>query len=61
MKQTYRFPKIKTKQPVQLKFPFGVPAVTQWVKDPALPQLQPRSQLWLGFDPWPGNFHVLWV
>ena len=24
-----------------------------------LPQLQCRSQLWLGFNPWPGNFHML--
>ena len=29
-----------------------VPAVAQWVKDPALPQLQ------LGFNLWPGNFHM---
>ena len=20
----------------------------------------PRSLLWCGFDPWPGNFHMLW-
>ena len=26
-----------------------------WVKDPALLQLQLRSQLWVGSDPWPGN------
>ena len=26
-----------------------------WVKDPALPLQWPR------FDPWPGNFHMLWV
>ena len=32
-----------------------VPAVAQWVQDPALPQL------WLGFDPWPRNFHMPWV
>ena len=25
------------------------------VKDPSL------SLLWLGFDPWPGNFHLLWT
>ena len=30
-------------------------AQAQRVKDPALPQLQLRSQLWLGSDPWPGN------
>ena len=33
----------------------------QWVKDPALPQLQHRSQLQCGFDLWPGKFHMLWV
>ena len=31
------------------------------VKDLALPQLQQRAKLQLGFDPWPRNFHVLWV
>ena len=36
----------------------GVTTVAQWVKDLALLQLQHRSQLWLGFDPWPGNFHI---
>ena len=39
----------------------GVPAVAQWVKDLALPQLWYRSQLYLTFSPWPGNFHRLWV
>ena len=29
------------------------------LKDPALPQRGHRSQLWLGFSPWPGNFHML--
>ena len=29
--------------------------VVQQVKDPAL------SLLWLRFEPWPGNFHMLWV
>ena len=32
-----------------------------WVKDMALPQLQQRLQLQLGFDPWPGNSYMLWV
>ena len=41
-------------------FIFGVPAVAHWVKDPTLPQLQSRSKK-LGFNPWPGNFHILWV
>ena len=27
----------------------------QWIKDPAL------SLLWLGFDPWPWNFCMVWV
>lgn len=31
------------------------PHLAQWVKDPVLPQLQHRLQLWLGSDPWPGN------
>jgi len=31
----------------------GVPTVVQWVKDPALLQLQPR------FNPWPGNSHAV--
>ena len=28
--------------------------MAQWVKNPAL------SLLWLRFDPWPENFHMLW-
>ena len=28
------------------------------LKDPAMPQLQHRLQLRLGFNPWPGNFHT---
>ena len=28
------------------------------LKDPALPQLWIRLQLQLGFNPWPGNFHM---
>ena len=31
----------------------SIPGPVQWVKDLALPQL------WLGFDPWPGNLHIL--
>ena len=27
-------------------------------QDPALPHLQHGSQLQLGFNPWPGNFHM---
>ena len=35
--------------------------MAQWVKVPvqSLPWL--GSLLWHRFDPWPGNFHVLWV
>ena len=32
-----------------------MPGLVQWIKDPALPQLQCRWQLWLRFDPWPRN------
>ena len=35
--------------------------MAQWVKCPALPQLWHRSQVWLGFKPWPPNFPKLWV
>ena len=31
----------------------GGPAPAQWVKDPALPQLWHRSQMWLRFNLWP--------
>ena len=31
------------------------PLVAQLVKDPVL------SLLWLGFHPWPWNFHMLWA
>ena len=34
----------------------SIPSPAQWVKDPVLPQLWLRSQLWLRYDPWPGNF-----
>ena len=40
---------------------FRVPNVAQGVKDPALLQLWHRSKLWLGFEPWPGSFHMPWV
>ena len=30
----------------------SIPSLVQWVKDPVLPQL------WLGFSPWPRNFHM---
>ena len=33
----------------------SIPSPAQWVKDPALPQLWLRSQLWLGSDPWPSK------
>ena len=37
----------------------SIPGLAQWVKDPALLPLQCRSQLWLRFDPWLRNFHML--
>ena len=39
----------------------GSLGLVQWVKDPELLQLWHRSQLWLSFDPWSGNFHMLCV
>ena len=36
----------------------SVPGLAPWVKDPALPQLWHRSQLWLGFDLWPWELHM---
>ena len=35
-----------------------IPGLAQWVKVLVLPQLCHRSKLWLGFNPWPGNFHM---
>ena len=32
--------------------------LVQWIKNLELLQLWHRSHLWLGFDPWPRNFHV---
>lgn len=37
----------------------GVPAVVQQIKEPVLLQLWCGSQLYLGSDPWPRNFHML--
>ena len=31
------------------------------LKDPALLQLQCKSQMWFGFNSWPRNFHMLQV
>ena len=38
----------------------SIPSLAQGVKDLALQQLWCRSQLRLGFDCWPGNFHMPW-
>ena len=38
----------------------SIPGLAQWVKDLTLMRLWRRLQLWLGFDPWPGNFHMAW-
>ena len=37
----------------------SIPGWCSGLKDLALPQLRYRSQLWLGFNPWPRNFHML--
>ena len=39
----------------------GSSMVVQWVKDSALSLLWLRSLLWHRFDPWPGNFRMLWA
>ena len=39
---------------VQVQFP----AWCLGLRDPALLQLWHRSQLWLTFNAWPGNFHM---
>ena len=36
----------------------SIPGSAQRVKEPVLLQLWYRSQLWLGFSPWPRNFHM---
>ena len=38
----------------------SIPTLALWVKDAVL-LLWHRSQLQLGFDLWPRNFHMLWV
>ena len=35
-----------------------IPGLESGFKHPASLQLQSRSQLWLGFSLWPGNFHM---
>ena len=35
--------------------------MAQWVKDPALSLLWLVLALWLRFDPWLGNFCMLWA
>lgn len=32
--------------------------MVQRVKDPGVPLQRPRSLLWHGLGPWPGNFHM---
>ena len=39
----------------------SIPGLAQWIKDLAQLCLWRRSQLWLRFDSWPGNFHMPWV
>ena len=36
----------------------SIPSAVQWVKDLVFPQLWHRSQMQVGLDPWPGNFHM---
>ena len=39
----------------------SIPGPRQGVEDPELPQPQCGLPLWLGFSPWPQNFHMLQV
>ena len=39
-------------------YPQGISLVAQWIKDPVFSVLCLWLQLWLGFDPWPGNSHM---
>ena len=39
----------------------GSSLLVQWVKDSASSLQRLGSLLWRGFDPWPGNFQMLWV
>ena len=39
----------------------GISHVVQQVKDPALPQQWHQLQPQRGFNPQPGNFHMLWA
>ena len=51
-----------TLQLIFKKLPYvGIPAISQWGKDLVLPQQWYRLQSQLVFDPWPRNFHMLWV
>ena len=43
---------------VPLKAQVRFPTWGSGLKDLALLQLRCRSQLWLGFNPWPRNFHM---
>ena len=43
-----------------LKEGMGGSLVAQQVKDPALSLQWLQFLLWRGFDPWPGNFSLLW-
>ena len=36
-----------------------IPSPVQWVRDPALPQLQHSHSCSSDFNPWPGNLHIL--
>ena len=44
--------------PCSVRMQFRSWAQCSGLKELALPQLQPRSQLHLGSEPWPENFHM---
>ena len=46
---------------ITAEVPFQPLAQYSGLKDRALPRLWCRLQLQLRFNPWPRNFHMLWV
>ena len=59
MVQWVRNPTLVARVTVEMQVRF--PAQHNGLKDPVLPQLWCGLQMWLGFIPWPGTFHMLWV
>ena len=59
MAQWVRNPTAVAQAAVEMRVPSPTPH--DGLKEPVLPQLWHRSQLWLRFTPWPRNYHMLLV